>query len=138
MCSFCFVFIYLKDRPAVKKKKKKSTWMFFNPVVETNATIETKFNFATIIQFHFHCYTKLIGLFLYSFSSIPAELQVYREEITCRSASSRCSLLEVELLSSSSELWISSSSEWTSCISQPLFAITQTPHVHHNNQSGRD
>lgn len=58
---------------------------------------------------------------------------------TCLSASSRCSLLEVELLSSSSELWISSSSsEWTSWLSQPLLEETQRPHIQHEAQGQRD
>lgn len=52
-----------------------------------------------------------------------------RNVITCRSTWSVCSLLDVELLSSSSELWISSSSEWTSCPSQPLLAKTARPHM---------
>lgn len=54
--------------------------------------------------------------------------------ITCLSASSRCSLLEVELLSSSSELWPSSSSpsEWMSLLSQPL------PTTHKDNQTLQD
>lgn len=47
-----------------------------------------------------------------------------RNVITWRSTSSLCSLLDVELLSSSSELWLSSPSEWTSCPSQPLLAKT--------------
>jgi len=65
----------------------------------------------------------LITFWLHS-ESVNCSIPLLLNYSTCLSASSRCSLLEVELLSSSSELCISSSSEWTSCLSQPLFAKT--------------
>lgn len=98
------------------KNKNMDVWPDQTPLVETRKMVFTGLCLGIwhrqTLQFQFY----KIQLLCNDWVLLPLQ----REVITCLSASSRCSLLEVELLSSSSELWISSSSEWTSCPSQPL------------------